>query len=68
MEKILTSKEVANLLGIKPQTLAAWRSRGKGPEYIRVSGRMVLYRESDLIRWLNQHTVKTKTIPNSRGR
>jgi predicted site-specific integrase-resolvase len=38
----LTSKEVADRWRLSDQTLANWRSVGKGPPFIRVGGR-VLY-------------------------
>ena len=39
-----------------PQTLAHWRSQGRGPCYIKAGGR-VLYRGSDLNAWLESRTV-----------
>ncbi len=42
----------------KKQTLAQWRSDGKGPPYIK-SGSRVLYRGQDVIDWLN----KNRTVP-----
>lgn len=33
---LLTSQEVAKILGIAPHTLAKWRMEGKGPRYFRV--------------------------------
>ena len=52
LAQLLTPAEVAELLGIKEQTLTAWRCRGSQElEYIRV-GRCIRYRpeavESDL--------------------
>jgi hypothetical protein len=49
----LTNEEAAKRLGIKPQTLAAWRCGGKGPKFLKV-GRACLYRESDVEDWLVQ--------------
>jgi predicted DNA-binding transcriptional regulator AlpA len=47
MEKLLTAAEVAIVLGIKPDTLRVWRSRGQGPRVYRV-GRLCRYRERDI--------------------
>lgn len=41
----------------KPQTLAQWRSEGKGPAYIK-SGSRVLYSGKDLIDWLEARRVE----------
>jgi hypothetical protein len=34
--KLIPSAEAARLLGQKPDTLSRWRSRGFGPEYIKL--------------------------------
>ena len=41
-----------------PVTLRRLRAEGKGPEFIKVSSRKVLYRKSALDRWLRSKTVK----------
>lgn len=46
------TEEVADYLGLPPQTLAQWRSRRKGPTYLKV-GRHVRYRWSDVEKWLD---------------
>lgn len=46
MDEELTSAEAAKYLGIRPTTLACWRSQGKGPAYTKL-GRIV-YKKSDL--------------------
>jgi hypothetical protein len=38
---------------IRPSTLYAWKYRGEGPPAIKV-GRELLYRESDVIAWLDR--------------
>ena len=63
LEKVLTPDEVAEILKVKPQTLAAWRTRGVGPAFVRVTGRKILYRESDLVHWLDERTIKTAPSP-----
>jgi DNA-binding transcriptional MerR regulator len=44
--------ELARRLNIQPSTARAWRFDGSGPPFIKV-GRRVLYRESDVVEWLN---------------
>lgn len=36
-------------------TLATWRSRGHGPKFVKVGGR-VLYRLSDVVAWESKNT------------
>lgn len=50
--KLLTTSEVAELLRIKPTTLAIWRVRGIGPNYHKI-GRRVAYSEIDVFSWLD---------------
>jgi transposase-like protein len=38
----LTNEETATILGVKPETLATWRSQGRGPRF-RKTGRRVEY-------------------------
>ena len=46
----LTSKEVADRWRLSDQTLANWRSAGKGPPFIRVGSR-VLYPFDGIQAW-----------------
>ncbi|QTN34677.1 helix-turn-helix transcriptional regulator [Cognatishimia activa] len=39
------------------QTLAKWRSAGKGPAYIK-SGSRVLYKGADVLEWLQERRVQ----------
>jgi helix-turn-helix protein len=41
----------AKLLSVEPRTLQAWRQRGGGPLFVRVSSRAIRYRRRDLIAW-----------------
>jgi len=57
MGKKLSTKEAAKRLGKKNhQTLANWRSQGKGPVYHKMLGR-VFYYESDLDRFENAQRI-----------
>jgi excisionase family DNA binding protein len=51
MDKILTAKEVLELLSVSPVTLWRWRQYGTGPRWVKI-GRHYRYRESDLEAWL----------------
>ncbi len=48
----LDAKNSALYLGLRPKTLAMWRSDGKGPRFIK-RGRIFYFKE-DLDKWLNE--------------
>jgi helix-turn-helix protein len=52
-DALLTQAEASALLSIPARTLEAWRGRGRGPEFIRVSARCVRYRRDAIERWLS---------------
>jgi predicted DNA-binding transcriptional regulator AlpA len=52
--KLLSEKEAAGDLGFSIRTLQAWRVRGGGPPYVKVSARCVRYRQSDLEEWIEE--------------
>ncbi len=49
---LLTVDDVARYLGVKPETVYAWRVRKFGPEAVKV-GRAVRYRLEDVNAWLD---------------
>jgi len=57
---LLTSKQTAELLGLPEGTLAQWRSQRRGPPYIKLEGRLVRYRQSDLEDYLARHAIETE--------
>jgi len=54
----LTPSEVASILGIEPETLAKWRSAGKGPSYVKIGGKNVRYTREAIDSYIlaNTHT------------
>ena len=58
MENLLTTKEAAELLGKHYAVLADWRHQGRGPKFIRMGGRSIRYRPSDLLEWIEANTVE----------
>ena len=46
--KLLTSEQVADILGVTGHTLAVWRSTGRYDLPYVKSGRLVRYRETDV--------------------
>ena len=51
-ERPLPEKEVADLLGVSPNTLKHWRWVGKGPRYVKLVSK-IAYRRCDLDEWIN---------------
>ena len=45
--ELLDEQAAGRYLGLAPGTLSQWRSRGKGPTFVRL-GRFVRYTRSDL--------------------
>ena len=55
---LLNTADAAGYLGLKPQTLRAWRVRGGGPPYVRFGAKgrgTVAYKISDLDAWVDEH-------------
>lgn len=52
MDKLLTTEEAADLLSVKPQTLRKWRMDGQGPEYYKLTNRLVVYERKALNKFL----------------
>lgn len=50
--KLLNVDEVSNYLNIPKGTLANWRAKGYGPEFLKI-GRHIFYRESDLEKFID---------------
>jgi predicted site-specific integrase-resolvase len=47
----LTPKQVAALVGCKPETLVKWRYLGRGPDFNKPAGR-VRYDERDVLEFI----------------
>jgi predicted DNA-binding transcriptional regulator AlpA len=63
IERLLTDKEVAPILGVSVALLKRWRWCGGGPRYIKVggpAGRAVRYRKSDIEAWLASNIVSDR--------
>lgn len=46
----LNQKQLAERLGLSERTIEGWRYRGKGPDYLRLEGR-IAYRLADVERF-----------------
>lgn len=52
MERLLTSRQVAELLGVHPSTLSRLRSIGDGPPVLWITESAPRYLQRDVIAWL----------------
>ena len=60
--KLLTTKEAADYIGVLPGTLGIWRCTKRHMiPFIKV-GRLVKYRKSDLDTFLDQRTIREENI------
>ena len=57
--RVFDTDEAARYLGLRSRTLDNWRASGIGPRYCKV-GVLVKYRQSDLVKFLNDSVVETR--------
>ncbi len=57
--KTLSIEEVAKILGMTRGALATMRFEGRGPRFLKISARVVRYRESDVNEWLDARTFQS---------
>lgn len=59
---LMTEPQVAELTGLKEQTLTNWRSQRKGPPFIRISNRAIRYDRAEVLEWLESKTVRPREL------
>ena len=57
LARLMTPAEVAELLGVREQTLTAWRHRGSQELPYVKAGRLVRYKKEDVERFVQMRTV-----------
>ena len=57
-EPLLTTKEVAEFMGLSAYTLSRYRMDGIGPNYIQVGPKMIRYKRADVEEWVNKMMAK----------
>ncbi len=62
MKRFRTTTELANKLGLKPQTLRKWRWQKKGPPYLKIGGK-VLYDPEEISVYLDECRQRTSPEP-----
>lgn len=63
-DDLITSDEFARELGLRNQTLMAWRTMGRGPHFHKV-GRRVMYSRKDIAAWLETQRRQPKASPHA---
>jgi len=53
---LLTTKQAAWMATMEPGTFVKWRSRGKGPRFVKLGGK-VRYRRSDVLEFIERGVV-----------
>lgn len=70
-DQTLTPNQAAKFLGVSVKTLNNWRSKGRGPAYVKYAGAIdglgrqrgnVTYRLGDLRDYVNTHRVSTASF------
>lgn len=59
--ELFNEDELAEILEVKPQTLATWRAEERGPDYVKL-GKSVFYRKADVLDWVNANVVVTRRV------
>lgn len=66
-DDLMTTKDLAAYVHRPLATIYQWNSRGLGPRYIR-RGRKVLYRRSDVDKWLSDGYVSASATSRTHSR
>lgn len=57
--ELLDNEQTAELLGIKPNTLEIWRTKGRGPTFVKLGQSKqapIRYQRSAVVEWLEQQS------------
>lgn len=65
MEKLLTARQVSDLLEVKISTVYDWVHRGVIP-YVKLS-RLVRFKKTDVFHWVDSHTLRPKTSSHKKS-
>lgn len=57
--KTLTNSQTAEMLGVSTKYLNNMRYTGRGPAFIRLSKRRVVYKSDVVEAWMQAHTIAT---------
>jgi hypothetical protein len=54
---LLTTQQAADMMGVKPSSLRAWRCANIGPPFTRLTKQSVKYAQVDIERYVAERTV-----------
>jgi predicted DNA-binding transcriptional regulator AlpA len=69
-DTLLSTEQVAELLGVDASTLRRWRSAEppEGPTFVRISERVTKYWRSDVLGWIDRlRVITTLRMPKTAG-
>lgn len=58
-ERLMTARELADLLGFSASTIADWSERGDVPAF-KIGGRL-RFQESEVLEWLEERRLRSAT-------
>ena len=61
MEALLTSEQVAEMLGVSHHTFRSWRKAGRAPLPVRISPKCLRWRPAEVERWIDQFSAQEAT-------
>lgn len=67
LEKLFTTREAAEYLGVSEAHLQRMRCEGGGPSFCRIGKRRVGYRACDLSEWISSRVVTSSQDARERG-
>lgn len=68
MQRLMTREEVADTLGVHPNTIDHWRRQGRFPQPVRFpGGRTIRWRPGDVERWVADQLGAEAQAPRRRG-
>lgn len=62
LDDLITNKEAAALLKIRPNTLEIWRHQGRGPQYLKLgdaANATVRYLRSEVVKWAAEQAYRS---------
>ena len=66
MEKLLTKKDVLEMLAIKESTLYSWVHQKKIP-FVKLGKRTLRFKENDILEWIADKAVRPQTAESSQS-
>ena len=62
-QDLVLTAEAARQLRVSVTGLRKWRREGTGPRYVRLGGRLIRYRQTDIAQWVEGNIVEFADSP-----